>query len=93
MAMTVSQLGNVILALRAKAARQMTAFPQYAGRFDGMVVARAKREVKTKLGVAMKKGEIVLIDPGVFGNGEFTTIWSMSNRCHTSIRTRDLDLV
>ena len=38
-------------------------------------------------------GQIVLIDPGVFGNGEFTTIWSMSNRCHTSIRTRDLDLV
>ena len=91
--MTSEQIGNVTLALRKQAAQQVAQYPQYAGRFDAMVIARAKRDVRTKAGLAMKKGEVVLVEAGVFGNGEFTTIWSMRNKVHTSVRTRDLVLV
>ncbi len=69
-------------ALRNAAEAQVSAFPQYAGRFSAMRVGLAVRTVRTKAGVAMEKGDFVLVEAG---SDAFVTIWSARNRCLTSV--------
>jgi hypothetical protein len=82
---------NLLKELRANAEAQVASFPQYGNHFADTTLARAKRTVKTRLGTAMVKGEIVLLFPR--STGDFSIIWSMRNKCGTSIRKRDLEPV
>lgn len=84
------------LELIAAAEAAVAQFPQYAGKFAGLSIGRAKRTVRTKMGVACRKGEYVLYNPAMeklpcsTGWGLFVTIWSNSNKVHTSVRVRDI---
>lgn len=69
--------------LLATAQAQMSAFPQYAGRFDGMSVGLAKKATKTKMGVAVDANEYVLFERAE--NPRFVTIWSVKAKCLTSV--------
>lgn len=90
--MTPAENASLLDGLRKVAADQMAAFPQYAGRFEKMALGRAKRDVSTKLGLAMKKGEPILIEafPSEGLTDEFVTIWSFRNRCLTQVRAKDV---
>lgn len=74
---------------------QVAQYPQYERTFDGARAAVALRDVRTKAGLAMVRGEIVLVmkdhaaRPGGRSPG-FATIWSMRNACLTSVRKADL---
>jgi hypothetical protein len=91
--MPADEYAALLNGLRAVAAGQVAAFPQYEGRFAATVLVRAKRDVRTKLGLAMTKGEPLLLDTTRTDAGEFVTIWSFRNRCHTSVRARDIVVV
>lgn len=88
-----------LAALKAQAAEQMAAFPQYAGRFEAMKLAIAKVTVVTKLGTAMAEGDLLLVDDearawrGATNGPRYATIWSFRNQCLTSIAARDLEMV
>lgn len=60
----------------------VSAFPQYRGRFDGMQVGVAKRDVTTKLGLAVAKGERVLFERN---ERDGDTFWSARNACLTGV--------
>ena len=72
---------NVITLTRDEYAAQITAhliaaadaahaqYPQYAGHWDGWVAMRATREVRTKGGVRVTAGEVVLVDPATLTGG------------------------
>jgi len=83
--------------LKATAAAQVAQYPQYAGHFDRYVLARVKRDLRTKLGLAFAKGEFVAVAPDGHFNlpntTKFRTAWSRSNKCDTSIKERDLEFV
>jgi len=77
--------------LLANANAAMSLFPQYAGRFDGMVVGLATKATKTKAGIAVVANEYVLFERGE--NAKFVTIWSHSNRCLTSVKATTITAV
>lgn len=76
--------GSLLSSLRFKAAEQMASHRQYDGRFAKMVLCRAKFTITTKAGLAVAKGEPVLVDLDGLSPG-FVTIWSFRNRCLTSV--------
>ncbi len=69
--------------LVAQAEAQLAQYPQYRGHWDGWRVGRITRDVKTKLGVAFKRDDVVLYtdDRGA----RFVTAYSFRNRVDTSI--------
>lgn len=86
--------------LKIRAAAQVAQYPQYAGHFAGYRLARVKRDVRTKMGLAFKRGEFVIAverdashPHGSTLTSEFATAWSMSNAIDTSIRMRDMEWV
>lgn len=46
--------------LKIRAAAQVAQYAQYAGHFANYRLARVKRDVRTKMGLAFKRGEFVL---------------------------------
>lgn len=76
---------------KAEAASALVAYPQYDGYWDGpeWVLVTVGRSVKTKMGQAFEKGEVVLARPGApeprYGIEEHWVAWSRSNRCHTHL--------
>jgi hypothetical protein len=76
--------------LVTKANGQMAEFPQYAGRFDDMVLMHARRTFRTKAGVVMVKNEVVLVDPAKDDPTGYRTIWSVSTACLTTVPERAL---
>lgn len=70
--------------LLATAKAQMSAYPQYAGRFDGMAVGLASKATKTKMGLAVDANEYVLFERAE--NPKFVTIWSVKTKCLTSVK-------
>ena len=77
--------------LLANANAAMSLYPQYAGRFDDMVVGLATKATKTKAGIAVVANEYVLFERSE--NEEFVTIWSHSNRCLTSVKAATITAV
>jgi len=93
-------MNTVRLELIAKAEAALAAFPQYKGHFDNYRLIRIKRQVKTKMGIAFKAGELAICNP------QFNTItegkkagtltvmaFSFTNRCDTSVSTSDIEIV
>lgn len=76
--------------LKNLAASTVSQYPQYAGHFAGYEMCRVKRDVRTKMGLAFRKGEIVIGKRGA-DHAEFLTLWSYSNRIDTSVRARDVE--
>lgn len=100
-------------ALRSSLIRQAddahTRYAQYAGYWDGSEwqVVQARRDVSTKMGLAIAKGDYVLAKAdrptdkwdccgGCIRGGKclgpFFTVYSFRNGCNTSIRGKDLNL-
>lgn len=82
--------------LRDRAYAQVAQWPQYTrARFDHYVPIRIKRTVKTKAGIAFRKGEVVLAQTIVryYGTKSYVTAWSFSNKVDTSIDVRDFEFL
>ncbi len=86
--------------LVAKADAQMARWPQYKGHFDGYVVVRVKKDLKTKMGLAFAAGEVAIASPAVhFPDGgpytkiPFVTVYSSRNACDTSIRKSQVEFL
>jgi hypothetical protein len=86
--------------IRAQAVAAHAQYPQFAGAWDGWTLMRITRPVRTKLGVAFVADELVLVSPGTrservcprgrAGYGplvEYSTAYSVSNKCNTTVRT------
>jgi len=61
-------------------------YPQYAGTHADMVLGRVRRSVRSKFGVAFKRGDIVLYKPvpETLGmQGEHYSIWGVRNDIHS----------
>lgn len=76
--------------LRTEAREQTKAWPQYGGAyFDGWKLGRLTRDIKTKLGAAGRKGDLVIFRedtlPGPDGDEAVRTFWSRTNACATSV--------
>lgn len=89
----VGSLVDIESFLKKEAADAMAAYPQYAGFFDNYRLGRVRRTVRTKMGVAAEKGELVIFivekDYGakvVRGvDRECATFWSRTNRVNTTV--------
>ena len=75
-----------------QADQQMAAYPQYVGHFDTYGIGVALRDVKTRLGLAVAKGETVLVSPEVRTytdvrgkQRQSRLIYSARNRVDTSV--------
>ena len=94
--MPAATLETIRTMLKADAEAATAQWPQYRGRFDHLVVGKVQRTIKTKLGVAFQAGELVLFEnaPHAFEDsavrGRFVTAWSVTNKCHTSIKASDI---
>jgi len=83
--------------LQSAASAQMAQFPQYAGHFASYRLVKIKCDVKTKTGLAFKRGEYAIATlpheeiPRLPSSGRFVTAWSRRNRVDTSVRVADVE--
>lgn len=82
--------------LRTQAAAQVAQWPQYNAAYfaEYTETATVTRDVRTKMGLAFAKGDVVLVsrslrDPD--SDPRFVFAWSNRNAIATSIHLRDLD--
>ncbi len=86
-----------LTSLKATAAAQVAAHPQYRNHFASYRLVRIKCEVKTKAGLAFARGEFAIATekkdelPGLPSSGRFVTVWSRRNRVDTSVRVSDVE--
>jgi hypothetical protein len=76
----------------AKAA--MAKYPQYATHFNGYMLCRIRKTIKTKMGVAFRAGEIAIFNPGKpeHGFGGLTyPVWSRTNQIDTCLPATDFE--
>lgn len=86
--MTFGTKAEIEAKLRGEAEAAMKAYPQYAGHFAGYRLGRAKKTVKTKLGIAVEKGDLVIFTV----DGATATFWSRRNACDTSIAAKGIEI-
>lgn len=83
--------------LQNAASAQMAQYPQYQGHFTKYRLVKIKCEVKTKTGLAFKRGEYAIAIqpheeiPRLPSAGRFVTAWSRRNRVDTSVRVADVE--
>jgi hypothetical protein len=92
-----------VAVLTAMASQQLAAYPQYANYHAGWVRAQVNKDVKTKLGLAFRKGDVVLVDPKVrdltgqsFAKRKelrSVTAYSFRNKVHTSVWLSDVTFI
>lgn len=83
-----------------QAESQMAQYPQYRGSFADSVLGKVTKDLKTTLGQAFVKGDIVLVKPEIADNrqiaigrkAEFVTAWSFRNKCWTSIQLKNVSV-
>lgn len=63
MTMTKSQLDQMTAQRRSQAEARHASYPQYAGYFDGWVLAVATRDLRSKGGLQASQLEVVLANP------------------------------
>lgn len=89
-------------ALLATATAQVAKYPQYAGHFANYKLARVKKDIRTKMGLAFMKGEYVLAKThpaevhapsGMVLLSAGVTAWSRRNACDTALKTGDVEWV
>lgn len=72
---------------------------QYKGHFDGYVLCRVKKTVKSKMGVAFEKGDLAIMTPFKPHDGHdrellgCMTVYSQRNGCDTVLRPNDVEAV
>ena len=83
----------------AEAEKQVAQYPQYKGHFDiGWQLAVIKNDVRTKMGLAFEKGEVIIAktENGLCAPW-FNPIrilgWSVKNRIATSVNHWDIELL
>lgn len=81
--------------LRTQAAAQVAQWPQYDAAYfaDFAETATVRKDVRTKMGLAFAKGDVVMFSRTMRGPDQdprFVTAWSMRNRIATSVRLADL---
>lgn len=95
--------------LVAEAAENLAGLPQYVGFHDDWVVARIKRNLRSRGAPIATKGEFVLLDPDSvttpehpdviagFSSPGFVTVYLpnhwVSGGCHTSVKTTDVEVL
>lgn len=87
--------------LKAAAAAQVAEYPQYANKFVSFRLAVLKKDIKTKMGVAGLKGQVVIAqvyteDPqvaAIVGRSESVEFWSSLNKIGTVIRPEHIQFV
>jgi hypothetical protein len=86
--------------LQKQAAAQVAQYPQYNGHEQAYVLGRAKRDIKTKMGLCAAAGEIILVKPdekviphGPKAGKMSRTFWSMRNKCATSVPSNWLEFI
>ena len=86
--------------LKCIAASQVSNYPQYAGHFDNYVLIKIKKDIKSKLGISFKAGELAIAAPGVREfkdsagkNRKMVTAWSTRNEIDTSINFKDVEFI
>jgi hypothetical protein len=83
--------------LKAIAAAQVAQYPQYKNHFASYRLVRVKCDVKTKAGLACKRGEFAIATekkdelPGLPSSGKYVTVWSRRNQIDTSVRVSDVE--
>ena len=91
---TPTNLTETLATLMASAVARCAPYPQYLGHFDGYKLARVKRTIVTKMGLAFEAGEIVIASPPAYlGVPGFRTItcWSVRNECDTVVKSWDVE--
>lgn len=98
MTMTPNTIAADHARLLAEANQQHAAHPQYAGHWDGWVVATARRDIKQRGVLVLRKGERCLLDPASLrpaGGDEamFCTVYLAAHigGCDTARRASDFD--
>ena len=93
----MTDIKQTFAALVATAQAQVAKYPQYAGHFEGYRLARVKRDVTTKMGLAFARGEFVIATErsgfALPNAGKFDTAWSRRNACDTSLKSSDLEWI
>ena len=90
-------LSATLKSLLAIAASQVAQYPQYKGHFAKYRLVRVKSEVKTKIGLALARGEFAIATektdelPGLPSSGKYVTVWSRRNQIDTSVRVTDVE--
>ena len=90
------------LQLLAQAEAEHAQYPQYKNFWNLWVVGTVKKDVKTKLGLAFRKGDRVLVQPEIRDSrGQSfarrstflsVTAYSFRNKCNTSVWLTDIDV-
>ncbi len=76
-----------------KARAQVVQYPQYSGAYFQQFTmwVTFKKDVKTKAGLAFKKGEVAPAKFETFDGGERMLVaWSYRNAIATSVKTKDV---
>jgi hypothetical protein len=92
----VASYQNAIEALIARHPGQSQNRGFYLGRVAGARIGRLRRDVRTKLGTAGEKGDLVLVFPLVSHDDprfESITFWSNANEVETSVTKNTIEIV
>ena len=77
---------DLLNALKDKAMRQMSLYPQYDGHFEKYQLVLVDRDIRTKMGLAFEANEYAIMKPDRFPSmSNYVTVWSMRNGCDTSV--------
>ncbi len=86
---------SMLAVLKQRAAAQVAMYPQYNGHFRSYVLCRIRADLKTKMGLAFKEGEVAICDPqvGFGGSPSFRNVWSMRNAVDTSVPSSLVEVI
>jgi hypothetical protein len=84
--------GEQIALATAIAEYEHSRYPQYAGHWNGWGLARAKRRVRTKLGVSVERGDLVLVRSSDIPEHPWT-VYSVRNRIDSAMTDRDVQIL
>jgi len=68
-------------------------YPQYKGHFDNYVLVRLKKTIKTKMGTAFTANELGIARPLDPKEPKWITVYSFHNKCNTSVRAEDVEVL
>jgi len=99
--MNVAEIRNT---LKTAAAAQVKQYPQYRGHFDNYVLVRARKNVKSKLGLSFTKDELAIARPVVYEdqrtlpsgrvkNYQTIVVWSLTTRGDTHVILDEIQIL
>ena len=82
--------------IRLIADQEHAKYPQYQNHWDGWKLCVVTKKVKTKMGNAFYAGEIAMYNPNdirTHEHGTFYTVYSVNNKCDTSVKAKDIKVL